>query len=375
MSAAKHAKKDERSRVRSIFLGISLVIVAIVAVVVGRNIPLLGGGQTTTLSGVIGSEKRPFFEDEDVIKRLREIGFSVDIRTAGSREIAEKIDSSQVDFVFPSSEPATEKILRTNDDFHATYPFYSPMTVATFQPIVDVLKREGMVHERDGLPVLDMKSFVELASAGSRWRELGDEFPSPRSVQIRTTDIQTSNSAAMYLAILWWIFENEDPDFDGSSVTEKIIPFFVNQGFTSASSAAPFSDYLSQGIGAAPMVLVYEAQFLEEALNDNSRLADDQVLLYLDPTVQAKHGIVGITEGGRELAQVLATDEELQKLAAKHGFRTQDPAVFAEVMEKSGLNPPSDYVASVDLPSYDQLENLIATVGEVYGGGEGEVEE
>ncbi|WP_394280615.1 hypothetical protein [Corynebacterium sp.] len=384
MDARSDAKGSGRSR--SVGLGVFLIIVAIVAVLVGRfgmpNINLgalnpFAGTSTTQVSGVIGSEKRAYFEDEDVKKRFKKLGYEVDVQTAGSREIAETVDLSAHDFVFPSSEPATEKVERVFSSDGATYPFHSPMAVATFQPIVDILTRQGLIREDGPNKVLDVQGIMELAQNETRWRDLGDEFPSPRTVQISTTDIRTSNSAAMYLSILAWVISDMNPEHaeDTGFLAKEITPFFTGQGYTASSSAGPFADYLSQGMGAAPMVLVYEAQYLGEQMKPNSRIGEDNVLLYLYPTVQAKHGVVGLTEEGKEIARLLAEDSELQELAARHGFRPNNSPAFEEVMAEHELTPPETYLATVDPPSYERLEELMTEVGKAYSTPPQEVEE
>ena len=63
----------------------------------------------------------------------------------------------------------------------------------------------------------------------------------------------------------------------------------------------------------------------------------------------------------------MANDPELQQLAARHGFRPANHGSLADEMSKQGLNPPSDYVNSVDPPQYDRLEQLIDGVGTRYG--------
>ena len=52
---------------------------------------------------MIGSEKRVYFEDPDVVARLAELRYEVKFSTAGSRQIVTGIDIDAQDFVFPSS--------------------------------------------------------------------------------------------------------------------------------------------------------------------------------------------------------------------------------------------------------------------------------
>lgn len=365
----------------AIAIGVILIVVAVAAVLIGRgtfgNLGFGGGGEggftaghgTKEVSGIIGSEKREFFEDPDVAARLGELGFTVSFTTAGSRRIANEVDLSSQDFVFPSSAPAAQKVTDQDPSYSVEYPFFSPMAVATFTPIADILQQEGVVSRSGEAYVLNVDKYIDLAQSGKRWRDMGSTFPSPRSVQISTTDIRTSNSAAMWLSILAWQFGEKDPSKrdDVPWLTDQIAPFFTGQGYTESSSAGPFSDYLSQGMGAVPMVLIYEAQFLGEKMKDNSRITDDMVLLQLDPTVLANHGIVGISSEGKELAQALTNDEQLQKLAAKHGFRPSSGRYLDEVMNEKGLGSPASYDNSVDPPNFDRLEKLIDGVGTRYG--------
>lgn len=357
----------------AIFIGVLLAIIALVAVFIGRGGlgegSFISGRGSKEVTGVIGSEKREYFEDPEVVDRLTELGFTVNFTTAGSRRIANETNLAEQDFVFPSSGPAAQKITDQDSNYSVEYPFFSPMAVATFKPIARILEKEGVATEAAGKYTLDVGEFITLTQQGKRWRDFGNTFPSQRNVQVATTDIRTSNSAAMWLAILAWEFGESNPykadDIDW--LTDQIAPFFTGQGYTQSTSAGPFADYLSQGMGAVPMVLVYEAQFLGEQMKESSRIKDDMVLMHLEPTVLANHGIVGISPEGKELAQALASDQELQQLAAKHGFRPATGDYLTTAMEGHGLGSPAHYDNSVDPPSFDRMEKLIEGVGNRYG--------
>lgn len=370
-----------RGRKVSVVLGVILVGVVIAAIALGRGLLPFGdgdeggttggsGGKLTQLHGVIGSEKRAYFEDPDVVARLEELGYSVSVTTAGSRQIATTTDIAEQDFVFPSSAPATQKVREQGSGYSVDFPFFTPMAVASWKPIADLLVAEGVVSEQNGAYTLDVNKYMDLARSGKRWRDLGEAYPSPRNVQIRSTDIRTSNSAAMYLSLLAWEVAERDPERrdEVGFLIDEIAPFFTAQGYSEASSSGPFTDYLSQGMGAAPMVMVYEAQFLGEQMRPNSRIRDDMVLLHLSPTVLANHGIVGVSAGGKELGRLLSNDPQLQQLAARHGFRPANSGSLADELADRGFDAPSDYVNSIDPPSYDRLEQLIDGVGQRYAG-------
>lgn len=327
----------------------------------------LGGrGGITELTGVIGSEKRDFFEDPAVIDRLDELGYTVTVETAGSRHIATDTDLSAYDFAFPSSAPAARSVAEQADSKGIFTPFYSPMAVASFQPVMEELAARGVTREEGGTWWIDMQAYLDLTREDTRWRDLGDALPSQRTVQISTTDVRTSNSAAMYLALMCWVASEGNQvstEDEARRVADGLTPLFYGQGYTESSSAGPFADYLSKGMGAKPMVMVYEAQFLGKLNREQPRLRDDMVLAYPEPTVLSDHTVVALSDGGAELGRLLENDAELQRLAAEHGFRTSDPAVFTERYQDAGL---PEFIDSVDPPDYHLLETLIETVGSHY---------
>jgi len=119
-------------------LALAVVLVVGVAVAVGSQVVGRLAPAATPVRGVIGSEKLPFFQDPRVIAALKRGGFDVTVATAGSREIA-NANLAGDDFAFPAGVPAAEKLKRDHI-VPATYvPFYTPMAIATWRPIVDLL--------------------------------------------------------------------------------------------------------------------------------------------------------------------------------------------------------------------------------------------
>lgn len=293
--------------------------------------------------------------------------------TAGSRRIATGINLDAYDLAFPSSAPAAHKISEEADPLGSYTAFHSPMAIATFTPILEVLEHQGAAASVGGTWRLEMGELARLGLDGTRWRDIaGDAFPSPRTVQVATTDIRTSNSAAMYLALMSWILNDRQvvstPE-QSAAVIDRVTPLFLGQGYTESSSAGPFGDYLSQGIGSKPMVMVYEAQFLGEQIAEDSRISADMVLAYPSRTILSAHTAVGLSEAGAEVARLLAEDDELQALAARHGYRPNDPRHLTELVERFPADQfsPPELIDSVDPPGYDRLEELILGVSAAYG--------
>jgi hypothetical protein len=368
---------------RAIGLGLAvLLIVGIVfAVFWGR---LFGGPDTlgaeptanlTVVSGVIGSEKKPLFEDPEVRKIFAENGYDVQFVTAGSRQIATTVDLDGVDFVFPSSAPAAEKIKRETGASTVYSPFYSPMAIATFTPIVTILEAAGMAsQDAAGIWRLDVAAYLAAVTAGTRWNDLpgaAEAYPSSRSVLISSTDIRQSNSAAMYLSMASYV-ANENvivsTPTSEAAIIDEMSALFLQQGFSASSSEAPFEDYLSQGIGSKPMVMIYEAQFLGRQMNPETSksITDDMVLMYPGPTVLSKHTVVPLTDAGKAIGELLANDPRLAKLEAKYGFRPADASLFAETLTGNGLSVPPSPVDVVEPPSFETLESMISEIATRY---------
>ena len=141
---------------------------------------------------------------------------------------------------------------------------------------------------------------------------------------------------------------------------------FLRQGFQESSSAGPFEDYLQIGMGKAPLVMVYESQFIEYQLAHPEDRKGDKVLLYPRPTIYTKHVFVPIDDNGDRLGRLLTEDAALQHLAVEHGFRIQDTAYSSDVWKKAGISVPAQLIDVVDPPSYEFLEAIIKGVEHAY---------
>ncbi|WP_202805845.1 hypothetical protein [Actinopolymorpha alba] len=324
------------------------------------------------VKGVIGSEKAAFFNDQRVQDAFAQHGLKVEVDTAGSRQIATSVDLDKYDFAFPSSTPAAEKIQRERKITQTYAPFYSPMVIASFRPIVDVLARQGVAKkDADGTWTFDMAAYLELAKKGTRWDQLpgNTTYPVRKNVLVRTTDPRNSNSAAMYLAITSHVL-NGDAVVQGSADAQKVLPLvsrlFLEQGYTATTSEQPFDDYLSLGMGNTPLLFLYEAQFVDRAIRDDGSITADMVLMYPSPSVLSKHTVVPLNDKGSQVGKLLVEDPQLQELAATSGFRTTRPAQFAQVVKDHKVLVRTNVVDLIDPPTYETLERLLAAIGRTY---------
>lgn len=321
-----------------------------------------------TVRGLIGSEKQAFLTDPRVLEVLRRNGIDLVVDTAGSREMPTRPDLKSYDFGFPAGVPAARKLMQVVNATKSFTPFYTPMTVASWKPIADILIANGIVRRKGAYYyIIDMKQLLAAISAKKRWNELKNSgaYPVSKSILISSTDVRKSNSAAMYLALASYIANGGEivqSDDQARRVYPQVSQLFLRQGFQESSSAGPFEDYTTMGMGKAPLVMIYEAQFIEYQIAHQGTRNGDMVLLYPEPTIFTKHTLVPFDAAGEKVGALLESDPDLQRLAAEHGLRTADNTYAAQFWKKNGVNVPDSIIDVVDPPSFEILETMIKAI-------------
>ncbi len=186
---------------------------------------------------------------------------------------------------------------------------------------------------------------------------------------IASTDVRTSNSGAMYLAIASYVRNGDsvvENAAQGDRVVDQVAPLFLRQGYSEYSSEGPFEDYLTIGAGKTPMVMIYEAQYLARAAAQDGSIGPDRVLMYPEPTVLTKYILVPLKPAGDRVGRLLTSDPELQRLAVKWGFRTADAVAVRRYLTDRKVTPPPDLVTIVEPPTYEALEHLITRIQQRY---------
>jgi len=321
-----------------------------------------------SVRGLIGSEKDSFFADAGVQQALAAQGITVAVEKSGSRAIANRYDATKYDFGFPSGAPAAAQLRAQAKASNVYTPFYTPIVFASWRPIADMLVANGVARkEADFYYVVDMPRLMALVQKGTRWNELkaSSAFPTNKSVLINSTDVRTSNSAAMYLSLASYIANAEQvvqSAEDVDRVLPIVAPLFLRQGFQESSSAGPFEDYLALGMGKAPLLIAYESQMIEFWLKHPARLKSDMVILYPRPTVYSKHVLVPYTPAGARLGAALENDPKLRTLAHQYGYRTGGDVKGPETWAAAGIKVPEVLVDVIDPPSYEWLERMIVGI-------------
>ncbi|MEU4177660.1 hypothetical protein [Streptomyces sp. NPDC026589] len=331
--------REHAARVRRI-VGIVLAVVLIAgvaaAVALGRDSGD-SGTAAKTVRGVIGSEKAEFFADPDTVKALAAKGFTVRTETSGSWAM-DRLPLKGHDFAFPGSKAPADELRRGADAQGGPLrPFYSPLVVVAHRNAAEVLADNGLARLRaaDGSKfttqgTLLMAPYLAAAEDDRTWQQLkgaSGHAELSGTVFITSTDPVTSNSGALYLAAASYVADGGRVAADAKAV-ERTAPLMRKlvqvQGAQQTSSDAPFRDFIS-GVGN-PLVLVYESQVASLLMSSQRQEVGDLVVLYPDTTVSSDHTLVPLTDHGRELGELLATDPGLRKLAVRHGFRPQGAA-------------------------------------------------
>jgi hypothetical protein len=319
--------------------------------------------------GPIGSEKAAFLADPKVQQALARHGLSLAVRKAGSREIVKVLDPAHDDFGFPSGAPAAAALkarLHVADTFS---PFYTPIVIATWRPIAKLLVNSHLAQEQAGgaYYTLDLPALLTLIREKKRWSDLpgNDAYPASRAILIRSTDVRTSNSAAMYLSLASYV-ENHQSIVANEAEADAVLPFvshlFLGQGFQGTSSEYTFQDYLALGMGGTPLLVAYEAQMVTFWMEHPQSIKGDMVIMYPQPTVYSLHQIVPCNDTGRRLGDALSHDPELQSLAHDYGFRTGGDIKGPEVWEQHGIHVPATLIDVVDPPAEEWLEHMITGI-------------
>jgi hypothetical protein len=322
---------------------------------------------THVLAGTIGSEKEPFLDDAEVKQSLAAHGFEVHPEKLGSREIATGYKPGAYAFGWPSGSPAATKLKLIAHAQGEVTPFYTPMVIATWGPIADILAANGIVSGKGQFRTVDMHRLAELMLSDKRWKDLAhsEGFPVNKAVLVTTTDVRKSNSAAMYLALLSYVINGDqvvDDRATAQATAEKLAPLFLRQGFQEGSSASPFTDYTAMGMGKTPLLFAYESQIVEYLLKPDAPRKRDMVVLLPSPTILSKNVFIPYNDDAQKLGNLLASDPAIRAAAHRYGYRLPDDGGVPPAWMQAGIAAPDTLLDVADPPSFETLETMIGVI-------------
>jgi hypothetical protein len=283
--------------------------------------------------------KADYFADPEVKRLLLRHNIRVQVTRTGSIDSATTQVRDELDFVFVSGQTAAE--LAKDDRFVVTYrPFTTPLVLATYRPHAEVLAAAGLAtRHRDSAGLyytLRMKDFAALYP-DTTWTGLTERArkndPAVEAVEAeklvlaQTTNLCDSYGAGAYLGLLAWVMAGKavQDNAEADRVADQLGPMFRAQG---DSVVSPADLYFSpEGPGVAPIVVIYEHQFLAKQVANiaNHGEPDEfRVLLYPDAGVLTEPEFVAYTEKGRVLAELIANDSDLEHRSLELGYRVLD---------------------------------------------------
>jgi len=323
------------------------------------------------LQGVISLDVETFFKDPRVLKVLAAKRMPVNVVRVGSREMAGKVVAGgSPDFFFPSGVVAANQVVdaarKANIPAAQVSPFFTPMVIASWEPIAKILVANGMAKAM-GPKVygVDMAKLTQAMLAKTKWKDLKEAgaYDVGRSVLVSTTDLRRSNSGAMNLALTSQALTGDVVTDRATAQTTalKLAELFKRQGYQENYVNGNFDDYVAIGIGKTPMAFIYENQLVAYALAKKG-VGEGMVLLYPLPTIVNKVVFVSLNERAKALGELLANDAELQGIAVEYGFRIADTERFTSAVKATGLAVEPRITQVVDPPSFEIMAEMIDTV-------------
>lgn len=325
----------------------------------------------TPLQGLIALDVEPFFKDPRVVKALAARKLPVQVLRMGSRDMAGKVaPGTTPDFFFSSGVVAANQIVdaarKANLPAVQSAPFHTPLVLASWEPVARILVANGIARPLSPKVYgVDMARLTELMLQRKRWKDLKDSaaYDVGRSVLVSTTDLRRSNSGALYLALTSAAVHGDvvTDRATAQGLSLKLAELFKRQGYQENYVDGNFDDYVAIGMGKTPMAFIYENQLVRHALAKGG-VGADMVLMYPLPTIVNKVVFVAMNEKAKALANVLASDAELQAIAVEYGFRIADADRFMAAVKPTGLAVEPRVTQVVDPPSFEIMAEMIDTV-------------
>lgn len=293
--------------------------------------PAAAQTKQANVSILTGSAKEALLRDPDIAKVLADHGLTVSVTKTSSVD-ADRVKAPNFDIVWPAGSNAAKDLSLPKSA--ATSIFFSPLAFASWAPIQKILAANGVIDSKSS-NVVQLSKLLPLMTSSTRWNQLKDAsdhgYALNRSVLVNTPDIRRSNTGLLYLSLLAFELNNSTPlsnEADVATYATKLAPLISRQGFQEDTLTGPFEDYLGIGMGKAPIVLVYESQFLEaKASGKLPTGANAPTLLYPSPTLFIKHVMLSNTPTGARLAKLFAEDPTIRKiLSERYGYRLPNMA-------------------------------------------------
>ena len=323
--------------------------------------------EQVSITGYLGGEKIGLFDDAKFKALAAKQGIAIDYRKAGSLAMMDA-DRKGMDYLFPSSRAAVEygnaKGVKAPPKRHR---------LQLTDCAIHAQGRGGRARERrtydQGRFGRVPHGYGQSRGRDGRQHNMADVGYTAGYGQFRidSTDPVKSNSGNEYAALLATVLNGGQPATVDSVARDgkTIASIFAKSGWMETSSEDSFNQFLTLGVGSKPMMVGYESQLLDLAVNQPDafkQIKDDVVIVYPTPTVWSTHTLMALDEKGGTLLNLLKTPA-VQKLAwERHGFRAANFA-GTDSISRFGVPGTLDQIPAVsELPNNDAMQQLIATL-------------
>ncbi len=328
-----------------------------------------GSGELLLIKGYCGGEKMQMIRNPEVSKILKKrYGIELDVSKRGSVEMVTTEPLEGIDFVWPGSQSQLALWKASGKRYEkAEILFNSPIVLYSWDIVSKGLEGQGVVEAKAGdTDYANMSLLLEKLEAKEKWKNLGVEALSG-PVRVVFTNPNKSNSGNQFMGLLATVANGEEaltgqPSEKIRATMKEIV---AGLGYMHSSSGDLFSQYLSQGVGAYPMVAGYESQIIEFSRKNPEMLKNILAklrIIYPRPTVWSSHPMIALTDHGEKLLEALQ-DPEIQQIAwREHGFRPGNAAVGITIENAPIPGIPTSINSIVPMPALDAMQVLMEDV-------------
>jgi len=352
------------------YLG-AVILVVVVAVAVVWQWQKSQRPSSLTVVGRVGGEKIGFLHDPQVQKLLRNrYGLTINAQKYGSVEMVTEPATGQ-DFLWPASEINLESYRERGGHLSDSHNiFHSPIVFYSWDLVTDALIKRGLVEKQGpSYAVSGLAEFIKLVEERVSWADLG--LPQLYgTAKIVATDPTKSNSGNSFAGLLANMLNdgavvNATETARLTALLPRLSTFFARIGFLEHSSGVLWDKFISQGVGAYPLIVGYENQLVEYSL-EHPELLDllrQKVrILYPQPTVWSSHPMIALTAGGKRLLEALQ-DPDVQRLAwERHGFRSGLLGVQQDLWPLQVVGLPETINAVMPMPHAMVMQRIEKTL-------------
>jgi hypothetical protein len=275
-----------------------------------------------TIQVAVGSEDKAFLLDSQAVTVFRHYGLIVKPVSFGSGQLAFTEPEKPYSAFFLSSvsfaQMAETRLRITAPSLPE--PFSTPLVVLTWQPLIPLLQRLGIVN-RD--MQFDVGRYMAVARTGVRWNRIpGNTFyRNTGQVLLDMTSPKDSDSGGMFAAVASYALNGDNLLTQKSQVepiAAQIAAVLSPLGQPQPTTHLLFQQYLTEQMAGEPLVVSYQSEFT--TAERSHALPPLAVMLQLTVPVDCIHTVLTFDSNGVQFADAL-NDPVLQRLVStKYGF-------------------------------------------------------